>query len=115
MTVLEAETGSGKTEAALIHFLRLFQAGEVDGLYFALPTRAAAVQIHRRIKEMVSGWLRDAAPPVGLAVPGYLRVDDDDDEGQRLPDTHDMSSGRTKPFGIARGPWRTPSATSPAP
>ena len=88
VTVLEAETGSGKTEAALIHFLRLFQAGEVDGLYFALPTRAAAVQIHRRIKEMVSGWLEDAAPPVGLAVPGYLRVDDD--EGQRLPDTHDV-------------------------
>ena len=90
VTVLEAETGSGKTEAALIHFLRLFQAGKVDGLYFALPTRAAAVQIHRRIEKMVSGWLGDAAPPVGLAVPGYLRVDDDDDEGQRLPDTHDV-------------------------
>ena len=85
VTVLEAETGSGKTEAALIHFLRLFQAGEVDGLYFALPTRAAAVQIHRRIKNIIRGWLGDAAPPVGLAVPGYLRVDDDD--GERLPET----------------------------
>ena len=88
VTVLEAETGSGKTEAALLHFLRLFQAGEVDGLYFALPTRAAAVQIHRRIKEMVSRWLGAAAPPVGLAVPGYLRVDEHD--GQRLPDTHNV-------------------------
>ena len=86
VTVLEAETGSGKTEAALIHFLRLFQTGEVDGLYFALPTRAAAVQIHRRIKDIVNGWLGKAAPPVGLAVPGYLRVDDT--EGQRLPDSH---------------------------
>ena len=86
VTVLEAETGSGKTEAALIHFFRLFQAAAVDGLYFALPNRAAAVQIHWRIKEMVSRWLGDAAPPVGLAVPGYLRVDAD--EGQRLPDTH---------------------------
>ena len=84
--VLEAETGSGKTEAALIHFLRLFQAGEVDGLYFALPTRAAAVQIHRRIKDILSDWLGEAAPPVGLAVPGYLRVDDA--KGQRLPDSH---------------------------
>ena len=86
VTVLEAETGSGKTEAALIHFLRLFQEGEVDGLYFALPTRAAAVQIHQRIKAVIKHWLGEAAPPVGLAVPGYLRVDDDD--GQRLPDEH---------------------------
>lgn len=86
VTVLEAETGSGKTEAALIHFLRLFQASEVDGLYFALPTRAAAVQIHRRIKNIVSDWLGEAAPPVGLAVPGYLTVDDI--EGQPLPDSH---------------------------
>ncbi len=84
VTILEAETGSGKTEAALIHFLRLFQAGAVDGLYFALPTRAAAVQIHRRIRAVISDWMGVAAPPVGLAVPGYLRVDDD--EGQRLPD-----------------------------
>ena len=86
VTILEAETGSGKTEAALIHFLRLFQTGEVDGLYFALPTRAAAVQIHRRIKNIVDSWLGKAAPPVGLAVPGYLSVDDA--KGQRLPDTH---------------------------
>ena len=85
--VLEAETGSGKTEAALIHFLRLFQAGEVDGLYFALPTRAAAVQIHGRIHGMVRRWLGCAAPPVGLAVPGYLQVDDAK-RGIRLPDQY---------------------------
>ena len=87
VTVLEAETGSGKTEAALIHFLRLFQEGQVDGLYFALPTRAAAVQIHRRITDIINGWLGEAAPPVGLAVPGYLRVDGIT-EGKRLPDGH---------------------------
>lgn len=85
VVVLEAETGSGKTEAALLHFLRLFRAVEVDGLYFALPTRAAAVQIHRRIKRMVQQWFGDGAPPVGLAVPGYLRVDDH--EGKRLPES----------------------------
>ena len=85
VVVLEAETGSGKTEAALIHFLRLFQLAEVDGLYFALPTRAAAVQIHRRISETVRRWFGPTGPPVTLAVPGYLRVDDQ--EGQRLPDT----------------------------
>ena len=87
VTVLEAETGSGKTEAALIHFLRLFRESKVDGLYFALPTRAAAVQIHRRINDILKDWLGEAGPPVGLAVPGYLRVDDVT-EGKRLPDGH---------------------------
>ena len=36
LLILEAETGSGKTEAALARFLALFAAGGVDGLYFAL-------------------------------------------------------------------------------
>ncbi|MGC4121401.1 MAG: HD domain-containing protein [Myxococcales bacterium] len=44
IVVLEAETGSGKTEAALAHFVRLFCSGQVDGLYFALPTRTAATR-----------------------------------------------------------------------
>ncbi|TCS21568.1 CRISPR-associated helicase Cas3' [Acidomonas methanolica] len=70
--LIEDETGSGKTEAALIHFLRLFDEGAVDGLYFALPTRAAAVQIHQRIVKLLKKLLRDAAPAVILAVPGYL-------------------------------------------
>ena len=85
IVVLEAETGSGKTEAALVHFLRLFREGEVDGMYFALPTRAAAFQIHRRIATAVQRWFGPEGPPVGLAVPGYFRVDDD--QGQRLPDS----------------------------
>lgn len=84
IVTLEAETGSGKTEAALLHFLRLFREGEVDGLYFALPTRAAAVQIHGRIRKILRAWLGGGAPPVALAVPGYLRVDSD--EGRALPD-----------------------------
>jgi CRISPR-associated endonuclease/helicase Cas3 len=82
--VLEAETGSGKTEAALLHFLRLLKAGLVDGLYFALPTRAAAKQIQQRLHRELRRLLGREAPPVGLAVPGYLRVDDT--EGTALPD-----------------------------
>ncbi len=84
VVTLEAETGSGKTEAAVLHFLRLFRAGEVEGFYFALPTRAAAVQIHRRIAEILQRWFGHEAPPVGLAVPGYLRVDAE--EGRILPE-----------------------------
>ena len=39
---LESETGSGKTETAVLRFAALWRAGLVDGLYFAVPTRAAA-------------------------------------------------------------------------
>ena len=75
LTVLEAETGSGKTEAALLRFVTLFEAGEVDGLYFALPSRSAATEIHARVVAATRQAFREA-PPVVLAVPGYLRVDD---------------------------------------
>jgi CRISPR-associated endonuclease/helicase Cas3 len=79
VAVLEAETGSGKTEAAIRYFLRLFQAGRVDGLYFALPTRSSAVQIHERVVKAIRKALGDKAPPVVLAVPGYLKVDEKTD------------------------------------
>lgn len=82
--VLEAETGSGKTEAALIHFLDLLRQGRVDGLYFALPTRAAAVQIQARVEKALKRCLGEAAPPVGLAVPGYRKMG----EIEPLPDAN---------------------------
>ncbi len=86
VALLEAETGSGKTEAALAYFARLFQAGLVDGLYFALPTRTAATQIYRRVLEAVVPLFPAAEfrPAVVLAVPGYLEVDGT--AGVRLPE-----------------------------
>lgn len=85
VTILEAETGAGKTEAALARFVALFEARAVDGIYFALPTRTAATQIHRRVVDAVERAFPDPErrPPVTLAVPGYLRVDNQ--EGVRLP------------------------------
>lgn len=85
LTILEAETGSGKTEAALALFVKLLQVGAVDGMYFALPTRTAATQIHERVRKAVQHAFPDeqTRPPVALGVPGYLLVDDR--EGQRLP------------------------------
>lgn len=77
LIVLEAETGSGKTEAALSHYFKLFGSGEVDGLYFALPTRTAATQMHERVRAAVDRVFADAAPPVILAVPGYLKPGDE--------------------------------------
>lgn len=77
LLILEAETGSGKTEAAFAHYLALFKQGLVDGMYFALPTRTAATQIYQRICEAVARAFPDPEhrPPVILAVPGYLEVD----------------------------------------
>lgn len=93
LSILEAPTGSGKTEAALIRYLRLFSAGSVDGLYFALPTRAAATQMHQRVQKAMDRAMPnlEARPPVVLAVPGYLADDDPetvllDDQGALWPE-----------------------------
>ena len=72
LVIIESETGSGKTEAALWRFAEMYAAGLVDGMYFALPTRAAAVQIHARVSNSVARLFPDEhRPPVALAVPGY--------------------------------------------
>ncbi|MDE2747253.1 MAG: CRISPR-associated helicase Cas3' [Chloroflexota bacterium] len=72
LIVIESETGSGKTEAALWRFLRMYEAELVDGLYFALPTRSAATQIHGRVRRFVDSAFPDGhRPDVVLAVPGY--------------------------------------------
>lgn len=84
LLILEAETGSGKTEAALWHFARLFAAGQVDSLYFAVPTRAAATQLHHRVCKAMRNLFGDNAPEPVLAVPGYLKVGDV--SGLTLPD-----------------------------
>lgn len=69
LVILEAETGAGKTEAALWRFAALQAAGAVDALYFAVPTRAAARQLHRRVTN-AARRLFDPAPEPVLAIPG---------------------------------------------
>lgn len=78
ITVLEAETGSGKTEAAIGRYVGLLRSGLVDGMYFALPTRTSAVQIHRRLVEAIEGLFPEESdrPSVVLAVPGYIGAAD---------------------------------------
>ncbi|WP_337248437.1 CRISPR-associated helicase Cas3' [Rhodovulum visakhapatnamense] len=71
LVLLEAETGSGKTEAALWRFATLVAAGEVDALYFAVPTRAAARQLQRRVNAALQRMF-DPTPEAILAVPGQL-------------------------------------------
>lgn len=85
LVIIESETGSGKTEAALWRFARMYEAGLVDGLYFALPTRAAAKQIFDRVNRFVANMFpADGRPDPVLAVPGYLQSGYA--HGQRLQD-----------------------------
>ncbi len=75
LVIIESETGSGKTEAALWRFAHLYQARRVDGLYFALPTRAAASQMHARVTRFINKLFpEEVGPEPVLAVPGYVRV-----------------------------------------
>ena len=83
LLILEAETGSGKTEAALWRFTQLLAAGVVSGLYFAVPTRAAARQLHRRVDRTMRRVFGADAPEAVLAIPGMLRSGEF--EGQLLP------------------------------
>lgn len=76
LVVIEAETGSGKTEAALWRFKTLFEAGEVDAMCFLLPTRVSATAIALRVQAFVERVFPDERlrPNTVLAVPGYLRA-----------------------------------------
>ena len=77
LVIIESETGSGKTEAALSRFALLYEAGLVDGLYFALPTRAAATQLQGRVTRFVDRMFPEGnRPEPVLAVPGYVKAGD---------------------------------------
>lgn len=75
VVVLEAETGSGKTEAALWRFLHLFKQGKVDSLYFALPTRVAASQAYARVRQAIVRTWPNGGPMVLRALAGYAAAD----------------------------------------
>lgn len=84
LVILESETGSGKTEAALWRYVHLFRAGLVDSLYFALPTRVAATQLYQRVQDTLK-CLWPENPPLALrALPGYVAADGE--EKRALPD-----------------------------
>ncbi len=80
LLLVESDTGSGKTEAALAWYFRLYAEGQVDGLYFALPTRVAAREIYGRVHKAVATAFEPTQRPgpVLLAAPGYVKVDGED-------------------------------------
>ena len=105
VVIIESETGSGKTEAALWRFAKMYGAGLVDGLYFALPTRSAAVQIHRRVSRFVERlFTSESRPEVVLAIPGFVREQDFTE--RHLPDYSVWWDGSDTHTGPER-PWAT--------
>ena len=100
LLILESETGSGKTEAAILRFCSLWRNGDIDGIYFAVPTRSAARQLHERVASAITKMIPpDLAAETALAVPGYILAgkaigkpggnysvdwDDEPDEATRL-------------------------------
>ena len=92
LVIIESETGSGKTEAALWRFAEMYAEGLVDGIYFALPTRAAAVQIHGRVNGFIARLFpEECRPAVALAVPGY--DPDADAASSAIPDYDTHAAG----------------------
>lgn len=61
LAIIEDETGTGKTEAALILAQRMMAAGKGRGLYFALPTTATADAMFARARDTVRAMF--AGPP----------------------------------------------------
>lgn len=119
LLIAESETGSGKTEAALHWFGKLFAAGRVDSLYFALPTRVAARELYRRVVATIERWFPDLdhRPVTVLAVPGYAEIDGlpfecrlpESDEGNRWID--DAAQRRFERLWAAEHPKRFLAAT----
>lgn len=65
LAIIEDETGSGKTEAAMILTQRMLRAGKGTGLFLALPTMATADAMFARARDTV-GRLFDS-PSLALA------------------------------------------------
>ena len=51
LSIIEASTGSGKTEAALAYAWRLLDQGLADSIVFALPTQATANAMFQRLEK----------------------------------------------------------------
>jgi CRISPR-associated endonuclease/helicase Cas3 len=66
LTIVEAPTGSGKTEMALAYAWRLIDKGLAESIIFALPTQATANKMYDRL-EPIAAKLFEANPNLLLA------------------------------------------------
>ena len=76
LTLVESDTGSGKTELALAYASLLIQAGLADGVVFGLPTQATANGLFDRIGEAAEKLFPDASPTLAHGKSRYFFSDD---------------------------------------
>jgi CRISPR-associated endonuclease/helicase Cas3 len=67
LTLIEAPTGTGKTEAALAYAWRLLEAGQAESIIFALPTQATANAMLKRAEFFASKAYPEGKGSVVLA------------------------------------------------
>ena len=77
LTLVESDTGSGKTEFALAYASSLIYAGLADGIVFALPTQATANGLFKRIGEAANKLFPDADVTLAHGKSKYLYPDED--------------------------------------
>ena len=93
--MIEDETGSGKTEAALMLAHRLMAAGKADGLYMALPTMATANAMFARLEGTHRRLFADGELPSVVLAHGARKMHD----GFRA--AMDIGARREEPLGQA--------------
>ena len=77
LTLVEADTGSGKTEFSLAYASMLVGAGLADGIVFALPTQATANGLFERIGTSAEKLFPDCKTTLAHGTSKYLRPDED--------------------------------------
>lgn len=70
LVIVEAPTGEGKTEAALLLAARLAARETCRGFYFALPTVATSNQMYERVRQYIGRQLGDGERAALLLVNG---------------------------------------------
>ena len=76
LSIIEAPTGEGKTEAALALAHRIGAIRGSDEIYYALPTAATSNQMYRRLSEYLSNQL-DLSVKVKLVHSQAFLIEDD--------------------------------------
>ena len=76
LTLVEADTGAGKTEFALAYASELIKAGLADGIVFGLPTQATANGLFNRIGMAADVLFPDAKPVLAHGKSHYLISDE---------------------------------------
>ncbi|GAA4618670.1 CRISPR-associated helicase Cas3' [Saccharopolyspora hordei] len=100
--VIEAPTGEGKTRAGFQAAATLVGRLGLTGMYFALPTRATAAQVHHELSEVASGLGLEQPPNLVKAGPTVAPscIDEDGDGAHDGHEWFTRKRGLLFPVGV---------------